>query len=238
MIIYKVTNLTNNKIYIGQTINSLKSRISQHYGDSKRHNYRFCNALNKYNKNDFVWEIIEKCNSIEELNEREQFWIKYYDSTNKNIGYNLTTGGLSYTRNKETLLKMSKSLKGRPSSFLGHHHTQEVKNRLSIIQKNVPLSKEHKLKISINLKGKTVKNIIGKKFSRLTVIKDTGKRYLRKNRTNGEVIWLCKCDCGNETEVVSCNLTRENTKSCGCLLKKHQFKKNHLYQSKEIKQPT
>ena len=59
------------------------------------------------------------------------------------------------------------------------------------------------------------KNIIGKKFNRLTVLEDTGKRK------NGSVIWLCQCDCGNICEINGGGLTRTNhpIKSCGCLKK-------------------
>jgi len=59
------------------------------------------------------------------------------------------------------------------------------------------------------------KNLIGKKFNRLTVIEDTGKRK------NGSVVWLCQCDCGKFCEVNGGSLTRTNhpTKSCGCLKK-------------------
>lgn len=57
------------------------------------------------------------------------------------------------------------------------------------------------------------KNLIGQKFNRLTVLKDTGKRK------NGSVVWLCKCDCGNLCEINGGSLTRTNrpTRSCGCL---------------------
>src|SRR5699024_1918615 len=52
-------------------------------------------------------------------------------------------------------------------------------------------------------------NIAGKRFGMLTAIKKVGKS---KNRNN----WLCKCDCGNETIVLTSNLTSGTTKSCGC----------------------
>lgn len=96
MIIYKVTNLVNNKIYIGQSVNSLQHRKSEHYKDAKRLNRNtvyFHNALLKYNKEDFRWEIVDNSNSIEELNAKEIYWISYYNSTNKEKGYNLKAGG-------------------------------------------------------------------------------------------------------------------------------------------------
>ena len=53
--------------------------------------------------------------------------------------------------------------------------------------------------------------LIGKKFGKLTVIKNTGK----SNQSG--MIWLCKCDCGNFKEVPTCGLTSGHTQSCGCL---------------------
>ena len=94
MIIYKVTNLENQKIYIGQTINSLEHRKNGHYRDancSKKKNTYFHNALLKYPKDSFIWEEIETCQTKEELDKREQYWISYYKSNE--IGYNLKAGG-------------------------------------------------------------------------------------------------------------------------------------------------
>ena len=96
MIIYKVTNLVNQKIYIGQSINSLDHRKKQHYKESKYHKNDttyFHNALKKYSEQDFIWEVLEELTSLEELNSRETYWIEYYQSTNKEKGYNLKLGG-------------------------------------------------------------------------------------------------------------------------------------------------
>lgn len=62
------------------------------------------------------------------------------------------------------------------------------------------------------------KNLIGQRFGRLTIIGDTGKRCHQ-----GNVIWLCRCDCGTEKEIKSNNLTSGNTRSCGCLRREARF---------------
>lgn len=54
-------------------------------------------------------------------------------------------------------------------------------------------------------------DITGQKFGRLTAIMPTEKRQ------NGKVVWLCECECGNETLVTSNRLRSGNTSSCGCL---------------------
>lgn len=61
---------------------------------------------------------------------------------------------------------------------------------------------------------RNIKNIIGNRFGRLTVLNLCEKRY-----GNGSVVYLCKCDCGNKIEVPSSTLLNGNTKSCGCLSK-------------------
>lgn len=63
-------------------------------------------------------------------------------------------------------------------------------------------------------------DLTGKKFNRLTVIKEVG----RDNQ--GFVTWLCKCDCGNEVVVTGASLRRGNTKSCGCLIHDILVKRN------------
>jgi len=93
--IYKITNLINNKIYIGQVYNkSIEARFNRHCdGANPKSKSYLSRAIYKYGKDNFKYEQIEECYSIKELNEREQFWIAYYNSTNNTIGYNLTSGG-------------------------------------------------------------------------------------------------------------------------------------------------
>lgn len=95
MLIYKVTNNKNNKVYIGQTVKSLSQRRSEHkhrflYENSHS---KFYNALKKYGWENFTWEIIEESNdwTYETLDEKEKYYIKLYDSINN--GYNILEGG-------------------------------------------------------------------------------------------------------------------------------------------------
>lgn len=91
-VIYKITNNINNKVYIGQTMRKPADRWQAHkhraeLPDFKTHLY---NAMRKYGVENFSFSIIEECLD-EKLDERERFWIEYYDSFNK--GYNETLGG-------------------------------------------------------------------------------------------------------------------------------------------------
>lgn len=98
MIVYKATNLINGKIYIGQTINTLEYRKNQHLREAKskrRSTVYFHNAILKYGFENFVFEEIDCADTQEELNSKEQKWIAYYSSNNKEYGYNLDSGGKS-----------------------------------------------------------------------------------------------------------------------------------------------
>lgn len=72
MIIYKATNLKNNKVYIGQTVNKLSTRKQEHIKRSKYDKYLtyFGKALRKYGEKSFSWEIIDKAFTQEELNKK------------------------------------------------------------------------------------------------------------------------------------------------------------------------
>lgn len=96
-VIYKITNKENNKVYIGQTIQKPELRWYHHLEEaSLGSNLKFHRALRKYGKDSFNWEIIETVEP-EKLNEREKYWISFYDSY-KN-GYNSTLGGDKPPRN-------------------------------------------------------------------------------------------------------------------------------------------
>ena len=94
--IYKVTNLVDGKIYIGQSKNIgqrwTKHRCSPFNTNSEQYDTPFYRAIRKYGIDNFQFEVIEQC-SIDLLDEREIYWINFYDSTNLNKGYNLTSGG-------------------------------------------------------------------------------------------------------------------------------------------------
>ena len=113
MYIYKITNKINNKIYIGQTTKTIEQRFEKHWKEAlyqaegnRPENY-FHNALLKYGKENFYIELLEECSSLEQLNDREIYWIDFYNSTNHDIGYNLMPGGKSGVKSEETKQKIS-----------------------------------------------------------------------------------------------------------------------------------
>ena len=91
--IYKITNLINQKAYIGKTTNTIKERWGEHISESKSErakNRPIYRAINKYGVENFSIELIEEVD-IKELSDKEIYWIGYYDTYNN--GYNATLGG-------------------------------------------------------------------------------------------------------------------------------------------------
>lgn len=113
--IYKTTNLINGKIYIGQK-HSDKFLGNTYLGSGKE----LRKSIIKYGKSNFKVELIEEVETKELMDEREIYWISYYHSTNKEIGYNLSEGG-----------NVNRTLVGENNPFYGKHHTMESKKKNS-----------------------------------------------------------------------------------------------------------
>ena len=92
--IYKIENNVNHKMYIGKTIYTIERRWYQHKINAKKDNYSHMplySAIRKYGIENFNISCVEEVSDISLLSEREQYWIKYYDTYNN--GYNATLGG-------------------------------------------------------------------------------------------------------------------------------------------------
>ena len=103
--IYLITNLINNKKYVGQTIQPVSRRWSGHISESKKPDTPMviARAINKYDKSNFKIETLETVSNTSQqelenqLNELEKSYIAKYDSTNRDYGYNVDEGGRTGT---------------------------------------------------------------------------------------------------------------------------------------------
>lgn len=164
-IIYKITNLINNKIYIGQTTAGFNRRYSyfgnndiervykyhKHYKDIEGYyNPHLLNAIEKYGFDNFkVDKVFDIAFSKEELDIKEQSWISIYDSFEN--GYNRCEGGKGSKGKKHTdewKENHSSIMKGENNPFYGKHHTEETKEKLSKCFKGKTLSEETRNNIS------------------------------------------------------------------------------------------
>lgn len=144
MVIYKVKNKINGKIYIGQTIRDLDKRISGHIRESKLEggNKPFVNAIKKYGIENFEWEIIDEATSLDELDEKEIYWIKQLNSITPN-GYNILGGG-----QKNRMRMASECLSKIISDGLKKSEKwQKTLNSVEYQEKIKKFSQEHKNKI-------------------------------------------------------------------------------------------
>lgn len=114
MVIYKITNKLNNKVYIGQTRRPLTERLWEHK-NNKRYRSLISLAINKYGINNFIIEIIAQCENIKELNLAETHYISQYKCLAPK-GYNLISFGEVKIISESTREIMSLSKKGKKKS--------------------------------------------------------------------------------------------------------------------------
>jgi group I intron endonuclease len=170
--VYKITNLVNNKTYIGKS-NDPHDRWIRHLQQAnlKEDNVNFSiihKAIKKYGENNFNFEIIGEFNSELEAFEAETYFIDLYSSHISKNGYNITLGGEGISGYKhteesrqkmsiahtgkiispETKKKMSDSHIGENNYFFGKTHSEEVKQQLREINIGKSLTEETKQKIS------------------------------------------------------------------------------------------
>ena len=169
--IYKTTNLINGKIYIGKK-KSNKFLDNNYLGSGKI----IRQAIEKYGKDNFSVELLEKCDSLDALNEKEKYYIEYYNSQNLTIGYNISfggDGGITWGNDKHP--------------FKDKHHTEESKRKNSEHCKGrVPWNKGKKgiKKMSEETKEKIRLKNLGKKKHRIkkhnVPMKEETKEKLRQ----------------------------------------------------------
>jgi group I intron endonuclease len=198
MIIYKTTNLINNKIYVGQDSKNDPSYL----GSGKI----IKDAIKKYGESNFIKEILEECTTKEELDEREIYWINKLNSINSEIGYNLALGGNSPMKNRrhtdKTKIKLSLLWKGKKrtpenkeklsKSKTGTKHTEETKKKISKSGKG-RIAPNKGIKTSEETKEKQRLAKVGKKLTKDHINKIVAKNKGRKNteeaKANMRLAW-------------------------------------------------
>ena len=194
MVIYKITNLLNGKIYVGKNSNNRKS----YYGSGKY----IKRAIKKHGKQNFNKEILQECSSLDELNSSEIFWINKFDCKYPN-GYNFSDGGaagfsgckhseMSKLQIKEStqkffdenpLVKQMISEKGKGRIFsdernqkisnskkdnknwVGKHCSEEHKQKIRDSHMGIKFTEERKENISKSKMGKKLSDETKRKIS-------------------------------------------------------------------------
>lgn len=132
--VYKITNKVTGKIYIGITNQGSGTRYRHHWYEARIGDpCPIHKSMAKYGEENFTLEIIDFADTYEELKEKEKFYIKKFNSTDRSIGYNLTEGG---------------------DGTFGRLHSEETKEKIRQKALGRKISDETKKKMSISRKGK------------------------------------------------------------------------------------
>jgi len=197
-IIYKITNLINGKIYIGQHYTSADDGYLGSGKWIKR-------AIKKYGKENFIRETIEFCTSAN-VDEKEVYWVNKLGATNPKVGYNIDKGGTGrspgYKHSKETkekLRQINLQREIKPEWIekfkkvrKGYKHKEKTKNKISIKHKGIKHSEETKKLLSLVFKGLTKKKWTKKRKEQR--IKETIENNKSKSKfsyilSNNEDFW-------------------------------------------------
>lgn len=146
MVVYKVTNKINEKVYIGQTTKDLATRIKRHLQDGRKGDFtHFHQAIKKYGPDNFTFEILFEASNKTELNKMETYYINKFDSIRH--GYNMVDGG------KNNIMFNGK-VKKKHDTIMG---SKEVRDKISksmkAYRKQHPFTDDHRQKLSQKAKG-------------------------------------------------------------------------------------
>lgn len=149
--IYITINLINGKRYIGK--NKSDNEKNNYLGSGKI----LKKSINKYGKENFKKEILIKCNTLEELNEYEKYFIKKYNAINRSDFYNIAeggTGGRTWQNYSEKEKEKSlKKYKGKNSKLYGIPRSEKTKEKIRLGNLGKKRSEETRRRISESQKG-------------------------------------------------------------------------------------
>jgi group I intron endonuclease len=189
MIVYKTTNIVNQKCYIGATSKKLNQRKIHHihYAFKRNSNINFHKALREFGKESFKWEILIYC---------EKQWVEYYETECIKL-YNAYTDGYNMRKTnigkncgyKHTQKTKDKIKKNHSNFWNGRKHTNESIKKMSQCKMGKYKGKDNLIYIDIDKKqlfilkqmGYTIKEI-AKIFE---VSKSTIKNRLKEWKYNG-----------------------------------------------------
>lgn len=225
--IYKITNLINNKVYIGQSCNiNDRKRVHFYTLDKNVHsNELLQKSYNKYGKNNFIFEKIEE---TENLNERELYYINEYGGVNSELNYNLKNP-LTNEWGEYIRVKQKKLMSGVNNPNYGNKWSKKQRESLSKQKLGVKLEDRIGKEKSDLIKQKMSKSRTGKKHSnevkekiRQANLGDKNPAYGKGDRQRGDKnpIWGKPC----KTRKPISQYTKD-----GVLVKKYDY----IYQVKE-----
>lgn len=176
--IYKIKNLVNDKVYIGQTTQPPKNRWNSHLSllnRNKHDNPHLQHSFNKYGKDNFKFLVLNYATTKEVLDKLEDDYIIQYNCLHRKHGYNLLSGGSRGKHSEESKLKMSKSRKGEDNSRWNHDIDNNYIKDLRLKGYSIPIIAQ-KVNMSNTGVHQRLQLIFGKNIPKSTIrtISDTG----------------------------------------------------------------
>jgi group I intron endonuclease len=142
--LYRITDLLNNKIYIGQAVNPNRRWVDHKWNSKQSEPIQYISrAMAKYGIENFIFEVISTCRTQEDTNEVEAILIEQYNSRDKQFGYNIKPGGNNAPHAEETKEKQRQATikqiaeKGHPAA--GRIVTQETRDLMRKIRLENPI---------------------------------------------------------------------------------------------------
>lgn len=162
--VYVVTNLTNNKIYIGKTVGTPEIRLRKHFQNSVNGLAYLHRAIKKYGRQSFTIRSLAEVGTEEQALRLEKFFIKCLESNSPEFGYNLTEGGdgISGYRHREESKRQC-----RLNNIGKHKVSDDVRKRLSESRKRFTGENHPRfgVRLSDSTKQKMRKAKLGKPWS-------------------------------------------------------------------------
>lgn len=185
MLIYKITNMVNGKLYVGQTTRTLDERKWQHINNAKKgtktHLY---NAMRKYGIDNFVFEKICDVDNIEDLNILERYYIAKYDCINS--GYNMVDGG------NNNVMFLDNVKKKHSESMRSEKTRIKISQSMKKYRKENPFTDEHRHKLSQSAMGNHNFGTGDTRSIACYCIDKDGKRYDFHSYKEGGIWWFDK----------------------------------------------
>jgi hypothetical protein len=139
MCVYAITNKTNGKVYVGQTVNSAGLRWQSHITTSGAGVSAIKHAIRKHGVDAFDFCVIDLAETREQLNHKEQFWVEHLNTLSPN-GYNLVSGGNARGEvSEETRNRISLSKIGKPTWLSKHGLNKEMIEKIRLAKTGVKM---------------------------------------------------------------------------------------------------
>lgn len=154
MIVYKIINKINGKLYFGITKCSVQKRWNEHKSKAKNGKTHLALAIRKYGIENFIIEKILECVSEQEMYETEINLISKYKTNNPSFGYNNSTGGEFSSKGKKLSIEARKKISEFQKLRIRKPMSDETKNKIGLANKGNVISDEQKKATSERFKNK------------------------------------------------------------------------------------